>query len=294
MASIQARLIHRIIRIVNLKKQTTKGVFHPPKRTFQSAILTKRIIGNGDFETIEIGGRKIGIYTPENANEDQTLLYFHGGHYVNEAHPLMHRFARNLANKSKCKICLMDYPLAPEDTYEETHKWSLEAYNALLGKVGGELILCGDSAGGGLALALAQRLNELQHPTPPKKLMLFSPWLDLEFQIPLTDEDEKKCLILHPDTMHKAAQMYGGDENRANYLLSPINGELSNIGKIALWVGTEECAYKPSVALLEKARKYKVYIEFHSCSGMHHDFFLLPIPETKKAIAEMANFINAG
>ena len=109
--------------------------------------------------------------------------------------------------------------------------------------------------------------------------------------IPLTEEDEKKCLILHPDTMLAAARMYGGAADRKDYLLSPLNGNLEGIGKLALWVGTEECAKKPSIALQEKAQRSDIKIDFHLCEGMHHDFFLLPIPESKKAIEEMSAFI---
>jgi len=292
MISFQARLLHFLIRIVNLKKQTTKGVLNPPKRTNQSGVFSKRLIGRGDFEVIKVDGRNIGIYTPEVVKSDSVLLYFHGGHYVNEAHPLMQRFARNLAKEAGCKICLMDYPLAPEHTYEDTHKWCLESYKVLRDKLKEEFILCGDSAGGGLSLAFAQRLKEMNHPQLPIKLLLLSPWLDLAFQIPLTKVDEQKCLILHPDTMRSAAEMYGGEGDRTNYLLSPLNGDLDGIGRIALWVGSEECAYKPSIGLQEKAIKLNIDLEFHMYEGMHHDFFLLPIPETQRAISEMCAFIN--
>lgn len=223
---------------------------------------------------------------PPKLKSDKHIIYYHGGHYVNEADPLMFIFAVNLAKKSGLKVTMPDYPMAPESTYKETHKWAAKNLEQLINHYGGETYLMGDSAGGGLVLAMAQNLKKLGKPKRYEKLLLLCPWLDLMME-DLTEEDDKRDFVLQRKTMTLAKEWYSGGDDCRQFLLSPLYGDLTDIGDITVWVGTEELNAKGGAELEKRAKEQNVSLTIYREEGQHHDYFLMPVPEQAKVIEQI-------
>jgi len=223
---------------------------------------------------------------PPNLQSNKHIIYYHGGHYINEADPLMYNFAVNLAKKSGVKVTMSDYPLAPENTYKETHHWAVKNLDQLVNHYGGETYLMGDSAGGGLVLAMAQNLKKLGKPKRYKKLLLLCPWLDLVMGN-LTDKDDKRDQVLQIKTMTLARNQYSGGDDCAHFLLSPLYGDLTDIGDIIVWIGTEELNAKAVIELEKKAKQQSVPLTIYREEGQQHDYFLMPVREQKEVIGQI-------
>ncbi|MDO9153160.1 MAG: alpha/beta hydrolase [Paludibacter sp.] len=147
-------------------------------------------------------------------------------------------------------------------------------------------MLMGDSAGGGLVLAFAQKLSKDKALIQPEKIILFSPWLALSMQNPAIKQQEKLDKILSLKALIDAGKKYSRGEDLVHYLLSPINGDCKNLGKILVFYGTDELFYPDCKKLEEKTKGFGNF-SFREFKGMQHDWVIFPIPEAEEAL-EMA------
>ena len=114
----------------------------------------------------------------------RTVVYLHGGGYVAADRPVHVRYAARLASALGARVVLPDYPLTPEHTWRDSHD-AMADLAERLGADSEEVVLAGDSAGGGYALALALTLRDRGGPQP-SRLLLHSPWVDLTTSTPET------------------------------------------------------------------------------------------------------------
>ena len=147
---------------------------------------------SANIDEKNFNSRKLFIITPKNiARNEKVILYFHGGSYMAEATKAHWDFLANVSNDTGNTIVMIDYPLAPKYTYKEVFKIVEPLYKEAVKKVGKDnLILMGDSAGGGLALALAELAAEKKDELP-SKVILISPWLDTKMENVNIDEVQK-------------------------------------------------------------------------------------------------------
>src|SRR5699024_7178341 len=176
--------------------------------------------------------------------------YIHGGAYVYRISRLHWNFLSRLVNELHCTIIVPLYPLAPEHTYQHTLSFIYEFYRQQVKTVerGANMVLMGDSAGGGLALALAQLLKEKQH-KQPEQIILISPWLDVSLSNPEVTPIEKQDPFLVRDGLIEAGKMYAGHTDTQHPKVSPLYGDLNGLGKITLFMGTHDI-------LVADARKF--------------------------------------
>src|SRR3954470_8424492 len=116
----------------------------------------------------------------------RTIVYLHGGGFVGPIDPFQVRYAARLASALNTRVVMPDYPLTPEHTWRDAHGPIVELVERLLAS-GDDVALAGDSAGGGLALAVALTLRDRRGPQP-SHLVLISPWVDLTVSTPETHE----------------------------------------------------------------------------------------------------------
>ena len=114
------------------------------------------------IETEQFMGRNLFIVSPKNKEKsDIKILYFHGGSYVAEATKQHWDFIEQIVNDTGATVILPDYPLTPKYTYKDVFKMVVPLYKEIVEKIeANQLIVMGDSAGGGLALALEERIGE--------------------------------------------------------------------------------------------------------------------------------------
>lgn len=168
-------------------------------------------------------------------------------------------------------MTFIDYPLAPEHTYEKTHEIVMKAYREITIKnYGDEFYLFGDSAGGGLALAVLQILRDEKIIPFPKKTVLMSPWVDLTMSNPKIGEAAERDPLLTMDCLYHAAERYIGNGDAKNAVLSPIFGRMDNLGKIFLLTGTHEILNPDCRKLKTKLMAaYGTELEFYEGEKMY-------------------------
>jgi acetyl esterase/lipase len=186
----------------------------------------------------------------------------------------------------------IDYPLAPEHHYRDTFEMVSGAYDLLIRQYPDDnFILMGDSAGGGLALAFAQKLIKEKHNKLPKKIVLLSPWLDLTMANPAIKKQEHSDHILTVKMLQHAGMLYANGDQQDQYLLSPINGDLTNLPKTIVFYGTEELFYADCTKLKSMTGSNSHNFIFREYRKMQHDWAVFPIPESKQLVKEVCEFI---
>lgn len=240
-----------------------------------------------------IDTRKIYIIrNKEQINEEATIMYFHGGGYIGGITRRHLNVIYKLLNDTKMKIILPDYPLAPKATYLNVFEWIEKLYEEYQDEK--NMIFMGDSAGAGLALAFSQKLGE-ENRKQPKKLILISPWLDLTLENELVLEKEKNEKVLKKSILKFAAEAYAANEERSNYLMSPVNGPMDKIYNVSVFTGTADML-NPDARLF-KARaeeNINVNLKFYEKENAPHNWIFDDLENTKedynKVVEEIINF----
>lgn len=225
------------------------------------------------FSTIQekkYQGRKVFIVTPEKKKTEEYILYFHGGSYVAETSMAHWGFLQELANDSGMTIILPDYPLTPKYTYEDVFKMVYPLYQDVIKTIPPEkIIMMGDSAGGGLALALEEKLAE-EKITLPKQLILISPWLDTRMNNEKIKEIEKLDQDLNKEALKLAGIAYAGKLEVDNYLINPIDGPLNQLKNVTIFTGTYDILNPDVDILKERAKEKGVTIQIKEYAKAGH------------------------
>jgi acetyl esterase/lipase len=203
-------------------------------------------------------------------NISNVLLYFHGGAFIIGSSSTHRGVSGHLAKTSGCQVITPDYRLAPEHPFPAALDDAQAVYLALLeqGFKPEHIAIAGDSAGGGLALALAIQLRDRQLPLP-SSLTVFSPWTDLTQQALYIPECEP---VLQPKWTAKAAKLYAGDEPLTNPLISPIFGDLSGLPPLLIQVGNQEMLLNDSERLARAAQRCNVQTKIEIYNSLWHVF----------------------
>ncbi|MDH6680467.1 monoterpene epsilon-lactone hydrolase [Rhodococcus sp. LBL1] len=207
------------------------------------------------------------------------VLYLHGGAYIREITRHHWKLVGQLASAG-ASVTVPIYPLAPRGTASHVVSASADLAERLASR-GEPLVVAGDSAGGGLALAVALALRD--RGVPADHTALISPWLDATGSHPEILEVAPRDPWLHPGGLTVAADAYRGEMDREHPWVSPLNGDLAGLGPITLFTGTRDILNVDARRLRPLATDAGVSLDFHEAPEMIHVYPLLPIPEGKKA-----------
>ncbi len=198
------------------------------------------------------------------------VLYLHGGGFIIGSSGTHRGLTGHLAQASDCSVVTPDYRLAPEHPFPAALDDAQAVYSTLLAQgVGPEQIaIAGDSAGGGLAIALAMRLRDQQLPLP-SSLTVFSPWVDLTQQHLYAPEIEP---VLQPRWTEKAARLYSGGEPLTNPLISPVFGDLTGLPPLLIQAGSEEMLLNDAERLAAAAQRDDVTTTLEIFNSLWHVF----------------------
>ena len=220
------------------------------------------------------------------------IVYFHGGGYSMEASGLHFALMKNLIKQTGCPLTYIDYPLAPEHTATKNIAMCMDAYKILQAEHPAQsFVFVGDSAGGGLALALAMKIRD-EGLVGPTQLILFSPWLDISLGNPQIPIFQDKDVILEASGLRKIAEVYRGEIPADHFLVSPIHGDLDGLCPIAVFYGTEEILYPDCKEFCEESREKGFDVTAYEYKRMQHDWVILPTPEARQAVAQVCAMIK--
>lgn len=233
----------------------------------------------------------------ENPNRDYVILQLHGGGYMGAVRNAYYVFA-GLYNEvsNGCSVLTPDYRVAPEHPYPAALMDALCAYQWLLdsGYYGEQIILAGDSAGGGLAMSLCMYLRE-HHMPMPGGIIAMSPWTDLTASgESYTTNYEKDVLFGNTKESMIYVNDYPGEHDKMDCYISPLFGSFRDFPPMLIQVGSAEMLLSDSVSAAAKAREQGVKVRLSVYEEMFHVFQMayLNIPESKKAWAEVGVFFD--
>ena len=226
---------------------------------------------------------------------EHTLLYLHGGGYILGSIDTHRSMVTRLCKFANMRGLIIDYRLAPENPFPAAIEDAEEAYDFLIGEgVSAEkMFLAGDSAGGGLSLALMQKLREHDKPQP-KAVALMSPWTDHTMSGASIKTHYERDPMIDAEKMHLAIDWYGPNQDKRNPLISPIFADLKGFPPMFVQVGSEEVLFDDSTRLVDNAKRDKVEAELQIWPDMPHVHQIAHgfVPEAKAALRDIASFFD--
>ena len=205
------------------------------------------------------------------SNNGMVILYFHGGSYVAEATEQHWEFLCKLVDDTGATAIMSDYPLTPKYTYKDVFEMVEPLYKEIVDRVdANNLVVMGDSAGGGLALALEEKIGGEELYPLPSKTILISPWLDVRLTNPEIDEVQKRDKELNKETLRVAGIAYAGNDGINSYLVNPIDGDLSKIKNLTILTGTNDILNPDAHLLQQKAATQGTNIDLKEYEGAGH------------------------
>jgi acetyl esterase/lipase len=233
---------------------------------------------------------------PQGASAAGVVLYLHGGAYITGSCHTHRGLAGHLARAAASDCFLLDYRLAPEHPFPAAVDDALAAYLALkAAQPARPVTLAGDSAGGGLALALALRLRDAGH-TAPAAMALLSPWTDLALSLP-THVSKAAVDPFFPDTstLSAAAQMYAAQTSLTHPLVSPHYASLHGLPPTLIHVGEHEALLGDAQALAATMRAAGTPVQLQEFAGMWHvwQIFAGRFAEANTSIQALGAFLRA-
>ena len=233
-------------------------------------------------------------YFALNRREDApvALIYLHGGAYINGLNAYHWRLMNALAAGTGAEIIAPDYHLAPFGDCRRAYEDLTGLYaDYAAAHPDRPLILIGDSAGGGLALGLAEHLIREGLPLP-RQLILISPWVDVTMENPDIEPLLPVEPVLHLELVKVHGRYWANDLDPHDWRVSPLFGEMAGLPPVTLYTGTRELLYPDALRLNQALTDAGVQVELRVGRGLNHEYPLMPIPEAKAAIREMVAAIN--
>ena len=294
--SIRARLVRQLIQ------RATSDRLLGPK--IQDGTFRKNVVeppwhcpDKYSMERIQVGKCDMEILTPPKVASDRVVLQLHGGGYIGKLKNSYRSFAKLYSDmRGGMKVFTLDYRVAPEEPYPAALEDACEAYRFIreLGYAGEQILLAGDSAGGGLALALCGYLRDKGQELPGAAVLM-SPWTDLTAS-GASYEENYKLDPLFGNT--RESMIYNGDyfgeNDPSDPYISPIFGKFEGFPPMLFQVGSIEMLLSDSVDAAEKARKAGCQVKLTVYEGMFHVFQMSMelLPESVRAWEEVTEFVE--
>ena len=241
---------------------------------------------------------KVIEFEPKNSDNEGVILYLHGGGYVTCGPETHASLVTQLSEFTRSKIIFPEYRLAPKDPFPAAIDDCLMVYQELIrnGIDSKNISLVGDSAGGGLVMALLQIIQRDNLDTP-SSAVLISPWTDLTLSgDSMSSRVDRDPMLMPGKDMDHVVKSYLNGEDPKNPLISSIFCEDLKLPPMQIHVGTEEILFDDSLRLFEKISTGN-NVKLEIWDGMFHVFNIfckgfLAVPEAKKANLQIANFIS--
>ena len=295
MPSLRSKFCRFIIKFVVASKFDPNMPIDKARKTMEDFSRFLRLPRKTHVETVALGNLAADWVFFGDAPGDKAILYLHGGGYSLGSTRTHRELAAYVAKYSGARVLLPDYRLAPENPFPCALDDAVFAYHWLLGQgiACGNIAIAGDSAGGGLAIALAVALRDAGDPAPAA-IACMSPWTDLAVTGDSIATNAAVDPVLNAASIKRMAAAYIGQADARLPLISPLYAYFSGLSPLLIHVGTDEMLLDDSKRIAEKARRAGVDVTLKIYDRMWHVFHLnvRAMPEAKKAVKAFGAFIR--
>jgi epsilon-lactone hydrolase len=246
-------------------------------------------------EDAALGEVPVITITVDGVEPSGTILYFHGGAYALGSASPAARLASELARRSGTRAVLVDYPLAPENPYPAAVSESVAAYQALLddGARADDIVLVGESSGGGLALAAIQAAMSAGLPRPAA-VYVASPWVDLTMTgASMTTKADADPSVTRAG-LRRRARDYAPGHDLTDGRISPVFADLTGLPPLLIQAGGNEVLLDDATRLAAKAASDGVQVTLEVTPDVPHVFqgFAGMLDEADRALDDAGRFIR--
>ena len=259
------------------------------------AKLVGKVPFNVQVEALQIDDIYTEWIAPPDADKRHVILFFHGGGYVSGSVAIHKLLCVSLARAAGMRILLPEYRLAPENPFPAALEDAISAYRWLMAQEfkPADIIIAGDSAGGGLALATALALRDAGEALPIAVVCL-SPWADLTLTGKSYQSKAKTDPVLTAEKLRRWASSYTDEKNLTNPLVSPVYADFHGFPPLLIQVGSEEVVLDDATQVTEKAKAAGVDVTLKVWPGMWYVWHATGIwlPESREALAEIGQFVH--
>ena len=233
-------------------------------------------------------------FTSERPTDGRVVLYVHGGAYVAGSHATHRGLAAAFVKAGHARVLLPDYRLAPEHRFPRAVQDVLATYRWLLEEEGVDptrIAFAGDSAGGGLAVALAVAARDAGLPLPAG-IACMSPWVDLTGAGASVVTNSHNDIWVDGGLIKPGGRMYAVDDP-SHPLASPLFADLTGLPPMLVHVGTHEVLLDDARRLVRRAREAGVDASLGEFDGLWHVFQAIPgLPEGRRSLRELGAFVH--
>jgi monoterpene epsilon-lactone hydrolase len=244
----------------------------------------------------ELGGVPTAEITIDGIEPRHVVLYFHGGVYVLGDAVSAADLASEIGRRTDARAISVDYRLAPEHPYPAAVDDALAAYEALLrsGTSPSDIVIAGESAGGGLAVATM--VNARDHGLPlPAAAFVMSPYVDLTLAGSTLDTKGEVDPLLSRESLQSRVPDYTSGQDAALGLISPIFADLAGLPPLVIQAGSHEVLLDDAVRLARQAAVADVDVTLDITPGVPHVFqnFHALIDEGAAALDRAGHLLSA-
>jgi epsilon-lactone hydrolase len=272
--SLQSKLLHAAMCLFGMKKKMERKMI---TNSFakEPAKIPKSLLKNFNIQEAEQDAHAVWTISPVDSKSDLIILYFHGGAYMSNLRTEHWSLIEKLISKTGATVVVPDYPLAPEAGCKETYGFIERLFTRLTTDYPFmRIVFIGDSAGGGLALGLAQQLRN-ENKKQPDHIIIFSPWLDVTMCNPRLERLDKEDNLLSIAGLKSAGQKYAGNLNLKNFRVSPIYGDLTGLCRISVFTGTRDILNADAQKLKQLMKDQNISFNYYEYPGLFHDWVII-------------------
>ncbi|ASF12190.1 alpha/beta hydrolase fold domain-containing protein [Nocardia brasiliensis] len=294
--SIRARAAEPLFWFLGVRRQTKTAELAARnidrlRRTQQAPVPPRRVQRKVEVTESRTGRWTIHTLRPRDQAPGLRIVYLHGGGYVKQMIGLHWNFGAYLAQRVPAVVDMVTYPLAYEQTAEHTIP-QLAEYCATLDQSDLPVVLAGDSAGGAMALAVAQYLRD-KSTSGPAGLLLICPWLDVRMRNPEQQVMQRRDCSQAIPGLRVYGAAYAGPLGMDHPYASPILGGAQGLPPTLLISAGRDMFDADDRVFADRARNEDVRLQHHRGAGMQHDYPMLAVlPEARLARRVMLDWLH--
>ena len=286
----------KIVRNILAAMPDTTGLSMEKRRQqMDQRAALGRLPRDCSVETADAGGVPAEWIKGPGAREDRVILYLHGGGYAIGSLTSHRQLVAYIAGAAGIRALSLAYRLAPEHPFPAAVEDAAAGYRWLLqqGISPGRIIIAGDSAGGGLAIAALLSLRDQGDPLPAAGVCI-SPWVDLTCSSETYRTKAQTDPIVTAEGIREMAALYLGGLDPKTALASPIFGDLTGLPPLLIQVGSEEVLLEDAIGLDKRARACGVDSRLEVWEEMIHVWhaFSPVLKEGREAIARIGEYVK--